>query len=365
MVRVYTRRSRNRGMKHTTIAYITSRQNPRVEWFVDSLARQVPVEERHLIHLVFVDRHLWAITPEAGNTYWRRGDLISLTDERWHVESRREMFAQAVRGRFDYQLIPPKPCMHQGPFRLTSRDFFCAANSRNTAIMATRHDYFLCVDDLSVLLPSWWPNARYAVQNALCCAGVYWKQKKIVVEDGEIKSHEEYKEGRDTRWEHTSEGGIIPWHGSAIYGCSFGAPTEMLLKVNGVDELCNGAGQDDYEMGIRMERAGARWVINRNLQSWESEEGHHEEPSLPRERKIVTPENLPSNYASYPKARDDEQFYSDHVFLNRLRHENRTTPLAQWTNLRKAREEFLVSQRAMIPTEPQTDWRDGAPLSSL
>src|ERR1044072_8139015 len=114
----------------------------------------------------------------------------------------------------------------------------------------------------------------------------------------------------------------------------------MLLKINGVDELCNGAGQDDYEMGMRIERAGGKWWINRNLQTWESEEGHHEEPSLPRERRIVTPSNLPSGYESYPHARKDERYYSDHVFLNRLRYEQRFTPIAQWTNFRDARADF-------------------------
>jgi len=112
---------------NVTLAYFTSRRDCNVEWFVDSLARWVPVEERHTIHLLFIDLHLWALTPEAGNTYWRRGDLISLTDPTWHVESRREKFANAVKGRFDFLHLPVKPNVWQGPFRFTKKDWFCAA----------------------------------------------------------------------------------------------------------------------------------------------------------------------------------------------------------------------------------------------
>lgn len=353
-------------MNPVTIAYITSRRDPKLAWFVDSLARSVPIDERHLIQLLFIDRHLWALTPEAGSTYFRRGDLISMVDTDWQVESRREMYANAVRGRFDYIPLPVMPCTHQGPFRYTSRDMFCAGVARNTAIVAARHDYLLCVDDLSVLLHSWWPNAKYAAENNVCCAGVYWKQKKMVIEDGEIKSHEEFAGGRDTRWEHTSPTGIMPWRGSDVYGCSFGAPIDLLVKINGIDHACNAGGQDDYEMGIRIERAGGKWWINRNMQTWESEEAHHEEPSLPRERKLVTAENLPADYENYPHIREDEKYWSDHVFLNRLRHETgRFITLSQAFNIRQARAEFQASQRIMIPEFPTHDWRDGADLRTL
>jgi hypothetical protein len=349
-----------------TIAYITSRKDPKVSWFVDSLARSVPVEERHMIDLLFIDRHLWAITPEAGARYFPRGGLISLVDQTWQSEARQRMYADAVKGRFNYRAIPVAPCCHQGPFRLTTRDLFCAGVARNSAAIMAQHDYLLCVDDLSVLLPSWWPNAKYAAENNLCCAGVYRKQKQLVVEDGEIKSFEDFPSGRDTRWDHTSDSGIIPWRGNDVYGCSFGVPIAMMVAINGVDELCNGGGQDDYEMAIRMERAGAKWWINRNLQTWESEEGHHTEPSLPRERKIVTPECLPPGYDEYHYVNEAERFYSDHVFLNRLRNEtNRFTTIAQWTNIRQARAEFKASQRILIPELPTHDWRDNQPLSEM
>lgn len=341
-----------------TIAYFTSRRDCKVEWFVDSLARWVPVEERHLIHLVFIDRHLWALTPEAGNTYWRRGDLISLTDPTWQVESRREKFANAVKGRFDFQHLPVKPNQFQGPFRLTSKDWFCAAQARNTAIMATRHPYFVGVDDLSVLLPTWWPQVKHAASSGYVVCGAYKKVKDLVVEDGEIRSFTEFPAGVDSRWGHGSDGGIVPFHGSGLYGCSFGIPLELMLATNGFDEITDGQAAEDYDFGIRVERAGGDFRYNRNMLTYESEEMHAVEPSLPRQMKIIQPERLPPNYPA--GARPD----SDHVMLWRVRNEPRITTLGGG-DLRKAREEFMASQRAMIPEGPVVDWRDGKPLTEM
>jgi len=349
-----------------TLAYFTSRREPRFHWFCDSLCNQLSTEELAEIQVIAVDRHLWAITPEAGNTYWRRGDLMPLTDPTWHVESRREKFVAAVRGRFDLLHIPVKPNNYQGPFRLTTKDWFCAATTRNTGIMAAKHPYFVGVDDLSVLLPGFWPQVKHAASDGYCVAGMYCKKKQLVVENGEVKSFDpEWDAGRDTRWAHGSDSGIVKWHGGSVFGCSFGMPTELLLRINGFDELCSAEGGEDYCMGIRAERAGAQWWMNRNMLSFESEEAHHEEPSLPRERKLVSADRLPPGYESWPHVKPDERHYSDHVAVNRLRNELRTTTIAQWTNLRQAREEFQASQRALIPTGPTSDWRDGKPLSEL
>ena len=339
-----------------SIAYFTSRLDCKVEWMVDSLARWVPVEERHLIQLIFVDRHLWSLAPEAGNTYFRRGDLVSLVDPRWHVESRREKFAAAVRGRFDFLHLPVKPCMFQGPFRITPFDWFCAAQARNTAIMATKHPYFVGVDDLSVLLPTWWPQVKHAADSGYVVCGAYKKVRDLVVEDGDIRSFTEFPSGVDSRWGHGSDTGIVPWNGSGLFGCSFGMPLELLLKCNGFDEISDAQSAEDYDLGIRAERAGGKFYYNRNMTSFESEEMHAVEPSLPREKRVMPAERLPFGYTGNTD--------SDHVVLGRVRNEKRIDTIGGG-NLRKLREEFIVSQRAPIPTEPTTDWRTGQPLTEL
>lgn len=338
-----------------TIAYFTSRIEPHFDWFCDSLANQMAPDDD--IQVVVVDRHLWALTPEAGNRYFIRGDLMPFTDKTYHIASRKEKFTQAVRGRFRFIHLPPKPCMWQGPFRLTTKDWFCAATARNTAIIAAMHPYFVGVDDLSVLAPGWLNQVRHAAEGGYCVCGAYWKQKQLVVENGVIKSHEEFMAGRDTRWAHGSSGGIVDAAGSWLFGCSFGMPLELLLKVNGSDEICDGAGAEDYDLGIRVERAGGVFKYNLNMLTIESEEGHYLDPSLPRQKKVVSPDRLPAGYMGNPD--------SDHVMLWRVLNEARTTTIAQWTNLRHARAEFLASERVLIPYEPVFDWRDGEPLNLM
>ncbi len=162
----------------------------------------------------------------------------------------------------------------------------------------------------------------------------------------------------DSRWGRGSQTGIVPWSGAGLYGCSFGLPTELALKTNGFDEACQLQSAEDYDFGIRVERAGGKFFYNINAASLESDEMHSVEPSLPRESKLVLPQFLPAGYEGNPM--------SDHVMLNRVRNEtNRISTIFNYTNLRQAREEFLASGRAMIPTGPVCDWRDGKPLSEL
>lgn len=350
---------------NVTIAYISARKQNHFQWFADSLANSLSAEERAEIQVVVVDKYLWALTPEAGNTYWRRGDLISLTDPTWQVESRREYVRDAVAGRFGCLHIPPPPCVWQGPFRLTTKDWFCAGVYRDAAVMAAVNPYLICVDDLSVLLPSWWPNARHAAESGYVVCGAYKKVKDLVVESGHVKSYTPFEAGVDTRLSRGSETGIVPWSGAGLYGCSFGAPTELFLKINGNEPFCHGHGGEDFDQGIRMERAGGKFMYNVNMMSFETEEGHHVEPSLPRERKLCSADRLPADYEAYPHANHEERFYSDHVLLNRVRHETNRFTTIGGGNLRQAREEFLASGRAMIPTGPTTDWRDGAELRTL
>lgn len=340
----------------TSICYFTSRLEPHFNWFVDSLANEIPIGERSDVQLVIVDRHLWALTPEAGNNYFARGDLISLTDPQYQREDRKHKIGSAVQGRFEFIHLPVKPCAWQGPFRFTSKDWFCAASARNTAIMAAKHPYFVGVDDLSVLISGWWPQVKHAAESGYCVCGAYKKVKDLVVDNGNLVSFTEYPAGVDSRWGRGSPDGIVPWSGSELYGCSFGMPVELLLKVNGCEELCDGLGAEDYDLGMRVERAGGKFFYNRNMVTYESEEMHYLDPALPRESKIVLQENLPADYHGRRE--------SDHVMLNRVAGEARITTLSTH-NLRQARDEFQASQRAMIPIGPLEDWRDGTPLGDL
>lgn len=356
-----------------TIAYITGRSEPHWEWFVNSLCSQTTPEQRKKIQVVFVDGKLWWPDIKIEPTQ----QSIAFAHHFYHEMQRRFDLEKVVNKQFDYLHIPPKPCLRQGPFRLTKKDWFCASNTRNTAIIAAKNDYLVCVDDLSVLMPGWLDQVAHAVENGYCVCGAYKKVLELRVIPYLNEKHEtidgrlpiieytEFQPGVDSRWSRGSDTGIVPWSGAGLFGCSFGARVEDLLRIDGSEPACNGEGGEDFDMGIRLERSGVKIFYNRNMLTLESEEGHHGEKSLPRERKLVKRDLLPAAYDSWDVHNQEEKYYSDHVLLNRVRHETeRITPLLP-EGLRAIRQEFLSTGMVPIPTGPTTDWRDGAELSSL
>ncbi len=341
-----------------TICHITGRREPRWEYFVDSICRQATPEELSEIQFIFVDAKLWGDNVRTGTFV----DVslvgrMTLGREIYHDPERIAKLSKIVRSRFEYSHIPPLPNVFQGPFRLTGKDWFYAGLNRNTGIIAAKNDYVMFCDDLAWPAPTWLAQVRHAADHKYLLAGQYKKVKKLVVEDGVMVSHEEFPPGVDSRWPHGSPVGIVPWHGSGVYGCSFGAPLESLLEVDGNGRETAMQGAEDYCLGIRLERTGLKVMLNQNCLTLESEEDHHTEPSLPRESKIVWPNRLPRGYVGNPM--------SDHVHLNRLRSElGRVTPLFP-NGLRGIRDRYLTTGMVPVPTEPSEDWRDGQPLSEL
>lgn len=343
-----------------SLAYFTARSDPRFSWFCDSLCRQASPADLVAMQIVFVDGKLPALTPEAADLYFRRDGRFPLADEAHHVWARRDQLAAAVRGRFKYLHIPPLPCEWQGPFRLTQKDWFCAANSRNTAFIVAEHPYIVCVDDLSILGPIWLAQVRHAADSGYCVCGQYKKLLEMKVVDGELVSFTDNPKGVDSRWGAGSDSGIVPWHGSGMFGCSFGVPTALVDKVDGCDSWCNGAGAEDYDFGIRLQRAGGQFFLNRNMLTLESEEGHSEEPSLPREAKFVAFDRLPESLKPhYP-----DGLMSDHVMLQSVVRENRILPHTP-NRIAALRRQWQTERMVQIPQAPAFDWRDGKNLQDL
>lgn len=336
-----------------TIVHISGRRDPKWSWFVDSVCRQASPEELAKIQFVFIDAKLWG----TGAFEVREHSEIKLADSRFHDADRALELRKIVRGRFDYQHLPPLPNVYQGPFRLTTKDWFYAGLNRNTGIVAARNDYVMFCDDLAWPSMQWLAQVRHAVEHKYLLAGQYKKCKKMVIEDGQLVSHEEFPPGVDSRWNQGSPTGIVPWHGSGVFGCSFGAPLENLLQVDGNGRETAMQGAEDYCLGIRLERTGLKVMLNQNCFTMESEEDHHTEPSLPRESKLIQPDRLPRGYSGNPM--------SDHVHLNRLWSErDRVLPTIP-NGLRAIRERFLATGIVPIPHEPTEDYRDGQPLREL
>lgn len=349
-------------MTPLTIIYCTSRRTPQWTWFVDAICRQADFDQRRHLQIVFVDGNLWDLKMPVDP----RPSEIKLADPLFHDTDRRLELELIVNNRLDYQHIPPLPTVYQGPFRLTKADWFCASNTRNTGFVAAKYGYVLMIDDLSLPGPGWLDQGLHAAHHGYPVAGMYKKVKKLVVNDGLVESFEEFPEGVDSRWGYGSPNGIVEWDGS-IYGCSFGVPLAKALDIDGFEMACCGAGGEDYDFGIRLRRSGAKVMLNQNLFTMESEEGHHVQETMSmraRERRHVTRENLPAAYESYQHARADERHMSDHVLLNRVLNEARVTPILP-QNLRGQRDKFLHTGYVDVPTGPVCDWRDNSPLSDI
>lgn len=346
-------------MTPLSISYFTCRTNPRWQWFLDSLANQVAPDQRKDLQLVFIDAKLWAPGLENIRTdlAMTTQDSFPLRDLRYQDGARREELAKIVDGRFEFLHVPPKPNVWNGPFRLTSKDWFAAANARNTAIIVVRHPYLVCIDDLSVTMPHWFAQALHAAAHKYIVCGAYKKVKQLVVDKGNVVSFEEFPPGVDSRWGNGSDTGIVPYSGGGMYGCSFGVPLALALTVDGFEPACNGMGAEDYDFGIRLERAGGKVFYNRNMLTLESEEAHGEEPSLPRESREVTTDFKPEGYEGSPM--------SDWVLRNRVYSETmRILPLMP-ENLLALRERYFATGLVPIPSGPSTDWKDGKALSEL
>lgn len=336
-----------------TIAFVTGRKTPFFHWFCDSLCAQTTPEQRADLQVVFVDGHLW----DQEYCAEFKGAELDINSKALHDVSRIEMLEAAVAGRFPFLHIPPKPSAFQGPFRQTTRDYFAAGANRNTAVIVAEHPYLVFCDDLAILGDQWFSQVLHAANDQYVVCGMYKKLKKMQVENGKLISFDPFEAGVDSRWSKGSDGGVVPWHGSGMFGCSFGVPLEAMLEVDGNDTAAITQGGEDYDLGIRLERAGWPIYLNKNMLSLESEEDHHIDSPLPRIRKLVPSERLPPGYTGDP--------HSDHVILYRVCHEtDRVTPLIG-ENLRSARAHYQATGLISIPREPQFDWRDGAQLSSL
>lgn len=314
-----------------TICYLTNRRNPRFDWFADSLLLQLNrYEELYkgaLPQVVVIDSQLW------HPPFEQRMAMVHKLRQHLHVTH-----------------LPPKPCIWQGPHRLTQRDYFAAANARNTAACVANYNYLVFVDDLSVLTGNWLNEAGHAATHNYVVCGAYKKVRNLQVENGEVKHCDEFEHGIDSRWGIGSNEGMRPIGGGQMFGCSFGVPLEDYLNVNGQDEICDAIGGEDYNFGIRLEKAGRKIWYNRNMLTLESEEAHHEEhPFIRIDKK--TPDN--------PDGHD-----SSNVILNR------TLKGGMWTQgnhfmLRQTRETVKSLQGFPTPKAPTTHWPDGQPLSEM
>lgn len=314
-------------MNPLTIAYFTSRKDPKLEWFFISLRREFKKDYKDL-KIIVIDFY----ANEDGRKFWLK-----------------KVASQNLFEEVEIVHSVPMPCVWQGEHKKTKEEWFAAANARNTAFALCETDYIACVDDLSFLEKGWIDQVRHAQHHKYVVLGAYKKVKSMKVShEGEI-IFEPFAPGIDSRWGLGSTTGIVPCTGSWMYGCSFGVPMHYVLKVDGFDGICNSVGMEDCEFGCRLYRAGAKMFYNLNMLTYESEEDHFTSGNVcfkRNDRKSWTGEN------------------ADWYILNRCVKGSHHRSMGNEFSLEEIRKRLKNGEGFPIP-QTQTDWATKKLLSEL
>jgi len=319
-----------------SIVYSTCRAEPVFEWFADSLATQLGDGDD--VDLIVVDG---AYGVERG--------------ARW---------TRAVAGRFAFRHVAAKPSPYNGAHRLTRRDYFAAASARNTGLVYARRPYVIFVDDACVLMDGWWRAAREAVRAGTVVTGAYRKCWDMHVEHGVLESYRGDDSGVDSRWVLGDARYAVRVGGGQLFGASLGAPRELLLQLNGFDELCDSIGGEDWHLGIRLELAGVPIWYDRRMLSIESEELHRlgtpfqrVDRTLPSAAYMERLEEFGVRHRRVPGACDSSHMLLDIVY-------GTASPSTQGNYYWLADLEAGMLE-ATVPRFPRRHWFDGVSLSEL
>jgi hypothetical protein len=313
-------------MNPLTIAYVTNRKNPRIQWFFDSLKRQLA---------------------ELGNQCLEPQVVVVS----FHPDLQLgELPVPAHRFKF----MQPMPNPYMGAHRVTKSDCFAAAVSRNTALCAADAPYIAFVDDLSVLMPGWLDSVRVSIAQGKITFGAYKKVKNLVVKDGLVVSHldtNDWKQGLDNRLIHTN-GHPIQCSGEWLYGCSLVIPTDVLCSVGGFcSELSGTLGFEDCLTGIALQNIGHSFYYDPKMLTLESEEAHFEEKPFFKTDKGVSPQD--KSHAALRTVRNGMKYFENAMPAG---------------GIRKVREDFLAGKGwpwPAIGVQPLNDWYDGQSLKEV
>lgn len=287
-----------------TIAFITAREEPHLEWLCDGLERQQRSGDR--IELIVVD----ALGRPASAIGYRPIKVIRKLVE-----------------------IKPKPTIWQGEHRITAHDFFANANARNTAIVLCSTDYICFLDDRCRLDPGWLDAVRRG------------ERKRSAVLCGSYTKHWNGGISMDHRRESDPQGKkrcLPAWS----YGCNLALPLEWALKVNGFEEGCDPVGVEDCVFGQMLGNAGYRldFVSGMSVQQDRNDpHGYLHPVHFPRQDKGQPPNNKRRVLEDRFFARNRTEFTPD---LMRLRAE-------------------IASGRSFPVPDPSgdyRDWYDGSPI---
>jgi hypothetical protein len=252
-----------------TFIYSTCRKNPKFDWFIDCLYNQAVECNFFGIQIVLVDFQLQ------------------------YDKTRIETYKKIVDKRFDFVHVEPKPSAFQGKYRFSSKDYFAPAIPRNTGVCYAKHKYLLFIDDLSVMAPNSLRKIIDYSEKNIVVAFAYTKCYNLNVNNGNIITFDPVKGFEDHRLSIDSSSDLTPIRGSQFYGYA-ACPIDVLLSINGYDEICNTIGQEDCNFGVRLEKTGKSIFFSKDVIFYESEEGAFNDNIFTRLNRDI-PEDLYRN----------------------------------------------------------------------
>jgi len=294
-----------------TIVMITSRQEPKLNWFFDSVSAQC-----------------------------KGGDSINFIVVDSLGRSDKENFLRMVK---------PKPTVWQGEHRLTKEDWWAASNARNTGICLCTTPWIAFLDDRSLLSPTWLQAVRHAMDENYCVLGSYEKVSNLVVENGMAKSYDEFpnKSGKDSRLTYVLDNKVeTPFEcgGEWAFGCSLALPLEWCLAVGGYDEMCDGLSMEDCIFGMYLKNSGYCLKFDPRMSIIEDRTAGHLGTPMKREDKGVSPND------------------KSHALLAMLK--DRKTAMHGF-DIREVRRKVLAGEPWTAPWGPNVDWYDGEKLEDM
>ena len=283
-----------------TIAYITAREEPHLEWLCDGIEQQAKSDDK--IELIVVD----ALGRPATALGYRPVKAIKKL-----VETR------------------PKPSIWQGEHRITAHDFFANANARNTAIVLCTTSYICFLDDRCKIDPGWLAAVRRG------------EKKRDAVLCGSYAKHWSGGISTDHRRESDPKGKKKCPPGWS-YGCNLALPIRWALKVNGFEEGCDPVGVEDCVFGQMLGNAGYRL-------DFVSEMSVQQDRNDPR--GYLHPAQFPRQDKGQKRQAQLERFYK----------RKRTEFTPDLTDLRKKISRGEAFQKP-DPSFDYRDWYDGSPI---